>query len=73
MQTTQTAYKDLILQSGGYFGPYGGCFVPEVLLPGLQEIAAAFDQLKFDAAFLAEFHDALHTFSGRPTAFTRSR
>lgn len=70
MDTTQTAYKDLILQSEGYFGPYGGCFVPEVLLPGLLEIAAAFDELKFDAAFLAEFHNALHTFSGRPTAFT---
>jgi tryptophan synthase beta chain len=44
--------------------------VPEVLLPGLQEIATAFDELKFDAGFLAEFQDSLHTFSGRPTAFT---
>ena len=44
--------------------------MPEVLLPGLQEIAAAFDELKLDEAFLAEFHDTLHTFSGRPTAFT---
>jgi len=70
MTTAQTAYKDLILHSEGYFGAYGGCFVPEVLLPGLQEIAAAFDEAKFDAAFLAEFNEALLNFSGRPTAFT---
>lgn len=70
MNTTQTAYKDLILHSEGYFGSYGGCFVPEVLLPGLQEIAAAFDEFKTEETFLAEFHDALSTFSGRPTAFT---
>lgn len=70
MATTHTAYKELILESTGYFGPYGGCFVPEVLLPGLQEIAAAFDEAKYDPAFLAEFHDTLATFSGRPTAFT---
>ncbi|MBL7781399.1 MAG: tryptophan synthase subunit beta [Saprospiraceae bacterium] len=70
MTPTQTAYKNLIFQSEGYFGAYGGCFVPEVLLPGLQEIAAAFDEAKTDAAFLAEFNDTLQTFSGRPTAFT---
>lgn len=49
---------------------YGGAYIPEVLLPGIQEIAAAFDRFKFDADFLEEFRDTLHHFSGRPTAFT---
>jgi tryptophan synthase beta chain len=52
-------------------GPgYGGCFVPEVLLPALQEIAAAFDEAKQDESFLEELNSVLHHFSGRPTAFT---
>lgn len=49
---------------------YGGAYIPEVLMPGLQEIAAAFDQFKYDESFLTEFRDTLLTFSGRPTAFT---
>lgn len=70
MTPEKTAYQRAIAQSKGYFGPYGGCFVPEVLLPGLQSIAAAFDEAKDDAAFLAAFGHELHSFSGRPTAFT---
>lgn len=49
---------------------YGGCFVPEVLLPGLQEIAASFDEAKTNPVFLEELREVLHHFSGRPTAFT---
>lgn len=67
---TQTAWKDQIRASDGFFGPYGGCFVPEVLLPGLTEIAAAFEDLKTDGDFLAVFHQTLREFSGRPTPFT---
>ena len=86
MDITQTAYKNMILNSDGFYPPldstpppnnkagsgaaYGGVYVPEVLLPGLQEIAAAFDEAKYDATFLSEFHHVLKTFSGRPTAFT---
>ena len=71
MHTTQTAYKDLILNSKGFYpGGYGGLYVPEVLLPGLQEIAIAYAEAQSDEAFLNEFHAVLHNFSGRPTAFT---
>jgi tryptophan synthase beta chain len=63
-------YRDQILHSTGRYGPYGGCYVPEVLLPGLQEMAAAFDEAKFDPAFIAEFKKTTEVFSGRPTAFT---
>ena len=71
MHTTQTAYKDLILNSKGFYpGGYGGLYVPEVLLPGLQEIALAYAEAQSDEAFLNEFHAVLRNFSGRPTAFT---
>jgi tryptophan synthase beta chain len=70
MEAISLSFQDTILQSQGYFGPYGGCFVPEVLLPNLADIAAAFEDIKTDAAFLAELHQTLHDFSGRPTAFT---
>lgn len=65
-----SSFKQQILETEGYFGEYGGCFVPEVLLPGLQEIAAEYDRAKYDPVFLEEFKTALHTFSGRPTSFT---
>ena len=65
-----TPLQNLILTSGGWFGSYGGCFVPEVLLPGLEEIARAFEEIKNDEQFLMEFHSTLNNFSGRPTAFT---
>ncbi len=70
MTLTQTTYQDQILASNGFFGPYGGCFVPEVLLPGLSEIADAFEAIKTDETFLAEFRQTLREFSGRPTPLT---
>jgi len=70
MTTNQTSYKDIILNTSGYFGAYGGIYVPEVLLNGLEEIAAAYDKAKDDPEFLAELHETLGNFSGRPTAFT---
>lgn len=70
MQDTTLRFKAEIQESKGYFGPYGGCYVPEVLLPGLEAIAAAFEEIKTDAVFLEEYHRTLKEFSGRPTAFT---
>ena len=49
MTHTISDYRNQILQSQeGYYGPYGGCFVPEVLIPALQEMAAAFEDIKGD-------------------------
>lgn len=67
---THTGFQAQILASGGYFGAYGGSFVPEVLLPGLEEIAQAFESIKTDPAFLAELERTLQEFSGRPTPLT---
>ncbi len=51
----------------GYFGDYGGRFVPETLVPTLDELTAAYEQAKADAAFWAEFERLSRDFSGRPT------
>jgi tryptophan synthase beta chain len=55
------------------FGPYGGQFVPETLMPALAELEAAYFALSTDAAFQAELGDLLRTYVGRPTALTHAR
>ncbi len=51
----------------GYFGDYGGRFVPETLMPVLDELVAAYEKAKADTAFWAEFDSLSHNYSGRPT------
>ena len=51
----------------GYFGDYGGQFVPETLMPVLDELVAAYEEAKADAAFWAEFDSLSRDYSGRPT------
>ncbi len=55
------------------FGPYGGQFVPETLMPALAELEAAYIALASDAAFAAEYNDLLRTYVGRPTPLTHAR
>jgi tryptophan synthase beta chain len=51
----------------GYFGIYGGRFVPETLMPALRELENAFLQLKKDRNFLRELVHLQKTYIGRPT------
>ena len=55
------------------FGPYGGQFVPETLMPALGELEAAFVEAVNDAAFMGEYERLLRTYVGRPTALTHAR
>ncbi|HVH37163.1 MAG TPA: tryptophan synthase subunit beta, partial [Sphingomicrobium sp.] len=57
----------------GRFGDYGGCFVPEILVPALEQLEAAFLDAQADPAFIAEFNDLLANYAGRPTPLTRCR
>ncbi len=57
----------LLPDDRGYFGDYGGRFVPETLVPALDELAAAYREAKDDAAFWAEFESLSRDYSGRPT------
>lgn len=51
----------------GYFGPYGGRFVPETVMPALEELEAAFHEAWADAAFRNELEELLTHYAGRPT------
>jgi tryptophan synthase beta chain len=51
----------------GHFGPYGGVFVAETLSQALDELRAAYDAARKDAAFDAEFRYELKHYVGRPT------
>ena len=51
----------------GYFGDYGGRFVPETLVPALNDLDAAYNEAKHDPSFWAEFDSLSRDYSGRPT------
>ena len=51
----------------GYFGNYGGRFVPETLVPALDELTAAYNAIKTDTKFWQEFESLCHYYAGRPT------
>lgn len=57
----------------GKFGPYGGQFVPETLMPALDELSAAYQQARLDPAFHKELNRLLESFVGRPTPLTYAR
>ena len=63
------AYPD----ESGHFGPYGGKFVPETLMPALEELEEAYLQARNDKDFMAELAYLQRTFVGRPTAVTYAR
>ncbi|MEI9973999.1 MAG: tryptophan synthase subunit beta [Ignavibacteriota bacterium] len=52
---------------GGHFGPYGGRYVPEVLMAPIEELETAYLEAREDPAFQAELADLLHNYAGRPT------
>jgi tryptophan synthase beta chain len=52
---------------GGHFGPYGGRYVPEVLMAPLEELEQAYLEAWDDPAFQAELNDLLANYAGRPT------
>lgn len=57
----------------GRYGAYGGRYVPETLIPALDELATAYQQAKADPAFQAELNHYLKTFVGRPSPLTLAK
>lgn len=57
----------------GKFGPYGGQFVPETLMPALEELIQAYDEARHDADFMANFEHLLQTYVGRPSPLTHAQ
>jgi tryptophan synthase beta chain len=54
----------------GYYGEFGGRFVPEILIPVLNELEEAYLEVKDDEAFQQDYHDLLREYVGRPTELT---
>jgi len=59
--------------SSGRFGNYGGAYVPEILMPALEQLEAAFVDAQADPAFAAELNELLAKYAGRPTPLTLCR
>jgi tryptophan synthase beta chain len=57
----------------GRFGPFGGRYVPETLMPALHRLEAGVQRYLRDAEFQAEFMSELKSWVGRPTALTHAR
>src|SRR5690606_13766915 len=50
-----------------YFGDYGGRFIPVTLIPAVEELTSAYEDAKEDPKFIAQFHEELRRYVGRPT------
>ncbi len=60
-------------ETAGRFGPYGGRYVPETLMPCLIELETAWDAARADADFQAELDGLLRDYVGRPSPLYRTR
>jgi tryptophan synthase beta chain len=56
----------------GRFGRFGGRYVPEILIPALDELSNAWEELRDDAGFRSELDALLRDYVGRPSALTRA-
>jgi len=61
------------MRMNGRFGRFGGCFVPEILVPALEQLEAAFLDAQEDVDFVTELNGLLANYAGRPTPLTRCR
>lgn len=62
--------SERIVMKKGYFGEFGGCFVPELLMPPLQELEEAMRDIMPSPTFKEELDDLLRNFAGRETPLT---
>ncbi|HEV8598549.1 MAG TPA: tryptophan synthase subunit beta [Gemmatimonadales bacterium] len=61
------------MRQSGRFGRFGGSYVPEILMPALEELEAAFLAAKSDPTFQSELDELLTDYAGRPTPLYRCR
>jgi len=61
------------MRLNGRFGRFGGSYVPEILVPALEQLEAAFLDAQRDPSFAAELGHLLTNYAGRPTPLTRCR
>jgi tryptophan synthase beta chain len=69
----QAVLNDAFPDERGRFGPFGGRYVPETLVPALDRLEAGVKRYLRDPDFLQEFHAELRDWVGRPTPLTYAR
>ena len=69
---TTTTSRSALPDERGYFGDFGGRYVPETLMPALAELEEAYEAAREDPAFGEELDRLLREFVGRPTPITRA-
>ena len=57
----------------GYYGPFGGRFVPETLMAAVEELTREYFRVRAEPVFLEEFHGLLQHYVGRPTPLYEAR
>ena len=67
MQPKSRADQTVWPDPNGYYGEFGGRFVPETLITPLQELEMAYDEAKRSQSFVSELENLLLTYAGRPT------
>ncbi len=65
-----TAVESQYEFQGAYIGQYGGQFVPQILMPALQQLEEAFENSLIDQEFQSELTRLLNDYAGRPTPLT---
>jgi tryptophan synthase beta chain len=78
MRKLSVLYKEqrqqvLMPDNRGYFGRFGGRFVPETLMPALEELTEVYDRIKEDETFQSELNDLLKNYAGRETPLYYAR
>lgn len=56
-----------LVNEKGYFGKFGGAYIPEMLYPNIEELRENYDRIIGDPDFQQQFYDLLRDFVGRPT------
>lgn len=64
---TKTINTENLPDKNGFFGEYGGAFVPEVLHRVMKEVGEAYDKIANDPSFIKELKELNETYTGRPS------
>ncbi|MEO0583813.1 MAG: tryptophan synthase subunit beta, partial [Bacteroidota bacterium] len=64
MNQTASPYQ---VNERGYYGQFGGAFIPEMLYPNIEELRLRYLEIMEEPTFQEEFRQLLHDYVGRPT------
>lgn len=73
MQTTLEPQTSFEVSDNGFYGRFGGAFIPEMLYPNVEELRQNYRQIIADPAFQAEFWQLLEDYVGRPTPLFQAK